>query len=211
METSSAAPMAEIPPTETDRGRPWLHALLRLFGWRVCYRGTPPGCGVIVAYPHTSNWDFVIGIVAKWAIGIPIAFLGKDSLFKVPVLGAFMRWCGGIPVDRANAHGVIAEMAGRIGRAGEARQRWWLVIAPEGTRNTAEGWRSGFYHLAMAAQVPIGLAYFNFERREIGVTTFLRPTGDAQADLRQIAAWYADHGAAKHPERAAPVRLRSQR
>lgn len=201
--------MAAVAPTvTTDRGNRWMRGLLRLIGWRVRYQGTPAGCGVIVAYPHTSNWDFVVGIIAKWAIGIPVAFLGKDSLFRVPVLGAFMRWCGGMPVQRDNANGVIADMTKRLDDAARRGARWWLVIAPEGTRRATDGWRSGFYHIALAARVPIGLAYFNFRRREIGVTTFLLPSGDMAADLRQIERWYADNAAGRYPELAAPVRIR---
>lgn len=204
-------PMALVAPTATtDRGNAWMHRLLRLIGWRVCYRGTPPGCGVIVAYPHTSNWDFVVGIIAKWAIGIPVAFLGKDSLFRVPVLGAFLRWCGGIPVRRDSANGMIADMAKRIGDEARHGARWWLVIAPEGTRRATDGWRTGFYRIAVAAGVPIGLAYFNFQRREIGVTTFLMPSGDMAADLRQIERWYAEHAGARHPALAAPIRVRAK-
>lgn len=204
--------MAAVAPTvTTDRGNRWMRCLLGLIGWRVVYHGTPPGCGVIVAYPHTSNWDFVVGIIAKWAIGIPVAFLGKHSLFEVPLLGRFMRWCGGIPVRRDSANGVIAGMAERVRSEAARGVRWWLVVAPEGTRRATGGWRSGFYHIAWSARVPIGLAYFNFRRREIGVTTFLMPSGDIAADLRQIAHWYAEHAVGRHPALAAPVRINPPR
>lgn len=202
--------MALVPVTvTTDRGIRPVRWLMALFGWRVCYHGTPPGCGVIVAHPHTSNWDFVIAILAKWSIGLPVAFLGKESLFNAPVFGPFMRWCGGIPVQRQGASGAITEMAERI-RAAQARgDRWWLAIAPEGTRSKSEdGWRSGFYHIAVAARVPIGLAYFNFARKEVGITTFLQPSGDPEADLPQIARWYADHAEGRHPHLTGPVRLK---
>lgn len=209
---ATARPMAEVAPTvTTDRGNPWMRRLLGLAGWRVVYHGTPPGCGVIVAYPHTSNWDFVVGIIAKWAIGIPVAFLGKHSLFEVPLLGRFMRWCGGIPVRRESANGLIPDMARRMATSGASGTRWWLAIAPEGTRKASDGWRAGFYHIAHTARVPIGLAYFNYPRREIGVTTFLMPSGDIAADLRQMEAWYADHAAGRHPALAAPVRVQARK
>jgi len=203
--------MVEVSPTTSDRGNALATGLLRLFGWRVCYRGSPPGCGVLIAYPHTSNWDFVIGVMAKWSTGLPVAFLSKDSLFRIPVLGTFIRWCGGIPVRRDNASGVIPDMAERLRAASERGTRWWLAITPEGTRHAGDGWRSGFYHIAIAAKVPVGLAYFNFARKEIGVTTFLLPSGDVDADMQQIARWYADHAVGRHPERAAPVRLKRSR
>ncbi|MCB1994292.1 MAG: glycerol acyltransferase, partial [Rhodoferax sp.] len=121
------------------------------------------------------------------------------------------RWCGGIPVRRNSANGVIADMARRLQSETERGARWWLVIAPEGTRKAGDGWRSGFYHIACTARVPIGLAYFNFQRREIGVTTFLMPSGDIQADLRQIECWYAEHAVGRYPALAAPVRVQARR
>ncbi len=205
--------MTVVPVTvKTDRGFRLAHWLLRLFGWRVRYEGTPTGCGIIVAYPHTSNWDFIVAMTTKWATGLPVAFLGKSSLFTVPLLGPFMRWCGGIPVQRTSASGAIEDMTARIQAAAARGERWWLALAPEGTRSRSEnGWRSGFYHIAVAAQVPIGLAYFNFERKEIGVTMFLQPSGNPDADMPQIARWYAEHAVARHPERATPVRLKQSR
>lgn len=202
--------MTDPQPTIVDRGQRWARALLRLAGWRVRYDGTPPGCGVVIAYPHTSNWDFVVGIVTVWAVGIPLAFLGKDSLFRIPLLGWLMRRWGGLPVNRRQASGVIGDMAARLRAANAAGQRWWLAMAPEGTRRREDAWRSGFYHIALQAGVPIGLAYFNFRAREIGVAGFLQPTGDVAADLRRIEALYADRAEGLRPELAAPVRFRDQ-
>lgn len=200
--------MPESPASILDRGSAMARLLLRIAGWKVCYHGTPPGCGVIIAYPHTSNWDFVVGVLAKWSIGIPLTFLSKDSLFRLPLFGRFLRWTGGIPVDRASASGVIAEMTLRLAQAEQRSERWWLAMAPEGTRKKDVAWRSGFYHIAVAAQVPIGLAYFDYSKREIGVTMFLRPTGDAERDLQQIAEWYGRHAVGRWPEQATPVRFK---
>lgn len=208
MDSVSSSPMRQVDAVVKDRGNRLARFLLRLAGWKLCYDGTPPGCGVIIAYPHTSNWDFVIGILAKWSLGVPMIFLGKDSLFRVPVLGWLMRYWGGMPVDRSSSHGVIADMAALLKDAAARGERRWLALSPEGTRKKLPYWRSGFYHIAVAAQVPIGLAFFNFARREIGATVFLMPTGDADADLKQIAAWYAEHAHARHPEKAGPVCFR---
>ena len=87
------------------RGSTLARALLRLAGWRILFDGLPAAQGVAIVYPHTSNWDFVVGLLAKWGIGIPVTFWGKDSLFRIPLLGRWMRWVGGVPVDRASAHG----------------------------------------------------------------------------------------------------------
>ena len=200
--------MSDPVPTLRDPGHGWARALLRLAGWRVRYDGTPPGCGVVIAYPHTSNWDFVVGIVTVWAVGIPLAFLGKDSLFRIPVLGWLMRRWGGIPVDRQQASGLIDTMAARLRASNAVGERWWLAMAPEGTRRREDAWRSGFYHIAAQAGVPIGLAYFNFAAREIGVAGFIQPSGDAAADLRRIEAFYDGHARGLRPECAAPVRFR---
>ncbi|MEY2953803.1 MAG: hypothetical protein RLZZ401_1890 [Pseudomonadota bacterium] len=134
--------MQEVKPTLTDRGHLVARWALHLAGWKLVYRGTPAGCGVIIAYPHTSNWDFVVGVLAKWALGIPLAFLAKDSLFKVPILGRCIRQWGGLPVDRAHAQGLISRMADQMTAAARRGDRWWLAIAPEGTRKAQPGWRS---------------------------------------------------------------------
>jgi 1-acyl-sn-glycerol-3-phosphate acyltransferase len=192
-----------------DKGAGWARKLLHLAGWRIRFDGTPPGCGVIIAYPHTSNWDFVVGIVTVWAVGIPLVFLGKDSLFRIPLLGRLMRRWGGLPVDRSRSSGVITDMAAQL-RAAQARgERRWLALAPEGTRQREAQWRSGFYHIAVQAGVPIGLAYFHFGRREIGVAGYLMPTGNVEQDLQRIAAIYAAVAQGLHPDLAAPIRFRA--
>lgn len=182
-------------------------ALLRLAGWRVVFDGLPAKQGVAVAYPHTSNWDFVVGILAKWAIGLPATFWGKDSLFRVPLLGRWMRWLGGIPVDRGNASGIVGQMAEALKRARADGRFLWLVLAPEGTRSPGEGWRSGFYHVASAAQVPLALIFFDYRRRELGFRRFLQLSGDPAADMAAIAQGFgAFHGC--RPGNAAPIRLK---
>ena len=89
------------------RGSALARAVLRLAGWRVAFDGLPARQGVVIVYPHTSNWDFVIGVLAKWGIGIPVAFWGKDSLFRVPLFGRWLRWLGGMPVDRGAPQGAV--------------------------------------------------------------------------------------------------------
>ena len=158
---------------------------------------------VVVFYPHTSNWDFLIGLLAKWATGIHFRFVGKDSLFAGP-LGPLMRRWGGIPVDRSRPTGVIA----RLAQAFAENEDFRLAIAPEGTRRRMERWKSGFYHLARAARVPLGLAFIDYRRREVGVGGFLELTGDVDADMARIAAFYADKEA-RRPENAGPIRLES--
>src|SRR3954469_3814348 len=181
-------------------------ALLRLGGWRVHFDGLPALQGVLVVYPHTSNWDFVVGILAKWSMGLPLRFWAKDSLFRVPVFGPWLRARGGVPVDRSSANGMVAGMVRQMQEQRAAGSYFWLGVAPEGTRSARPGWRTGFYRVASQAGVPVGLASLDYGKREVRITTFLMLTGDETADLQRIAAIYAGVRGMR-PSQAAPVRL----
>ena len=180
---------------------------LRLAGWRVVFDGLPARQGVLIVYPHTSNWDFVIGVFAKWAIGIPLAFWGKDSLFKLPLFGRWLRWIGGVPVDRHSPRGAVGDMVMRLAEARRNDQFLWLALSPEGTRSYRDSWRSGFYQVALQAEVPLGLAFFDYGDRRVGVDSFLRLSGDTGRDMAAIESRLGHHRGRK-PELAAPVRLR---
>lgn len=192
----------------TFEGNGLAGALLRRAGWRLRFDGLPTRQGVIVVYPHTSNWDFIVGLMAKWAMGMQARFWGKDSLFRIPLFGRWMRSIGGIPVDRSAPQGMVESMVQRMQSARERDELFWLVLTPEGTRSYRDHWRSGFYRLAMAADVPLGLATIDWGRREITLARFVRLSGDVTRDLEAIA----DHLSAvrgRHPELAAPVKLAS--
>lgn len=188
-------------------GHAWARAALRLAGWRVSFDGLPGRQGVLIVYPHTSNWDFVVGILAKWAIGIPVAFWGKDSLFRVPLFGRWLRWLGGVPVDRGKPQGAVRAMVERLREARAHDEFLWLALAPEGTRRHVDRLRSGFYSVAVQAGVPLGLAFFDFARREVGLVHFLQLAGEPSADLAAIAARLGHHRG-RRPEWAAPIRLK---
>ncbi len=181
-------------------------AMLRLAGWRLRFKGLPARQGVLIVYPHTSNWDFVVGILAKWGIGITVTFWGKDSLFRLPLFGPWLRWLGGVPVDRASANGIVGQMARELVAAREQDRFLWLALAPEGTRRLASAWRSGFYHVAREAQVPLGLVFLDYGRREVGVEHFMMLSGDVAADMAQIRQHLSPR-TGRHPERAAPIEL----
>jgi 1-acyl-sn-glycerol-3-phosphate acyltransferase len=189
------------------RGSVLARALLALAGWRVRFDGLPAAQGVAIVYPHTSNWDFPVGILAKWSIGIPVTFWGKDVLFKVPVFSRWLRWLGGVPVDRSHHHGIVGAMAESM-KAARAEGRFlWLALAPEGTRKYVPGWRSGFYHVALAAQVPLGLVRFDYARREVDFRRFLQLSGDAAADMAAIAQGF-EACTGRNPQQASPIRLK---
>jgi 1-acyl-sn-glycerol-3-phosphate acyltransferase len=188
------------------KGSALAQTALRLAGWRLVFNGLPAQQGVLIVYPHTSNWDFVFGILAKWGMGMTVTFWGKESLFKVPLLGRWLRWLGGVPVDRASANGIVGQMARDLGAAREQGRFLWLVLAPEGTRARANAWRSGFYHVARDAGVPLGLAFIDYGRREVGVEHFMMLSGDVIADMAEIRQQLSTR-TGRHPERAAPIQL----
>ena len=181
-------------------------ALLRLAGWRLRFDGLPGRQGVLIVYPHTSNWDFPLGLLVKWAVGIQITFWGKASLFKVPLFGAWLRWLGGVPVDRQASNGIVGQMVNELAAARVQNRFLWLALAPEGTRHHASAWRSGFYHVALQAQVPVGLVFLDYGQREAGVQRFIMLGGNMRADLKVIEAELG-HRRGKRPALAAPIRF----
>ena len=159
-------------PTLVQQGA---RKLLAAFGWSVAIDWPPVPKGVIVVYPHTSNWDFIIGYLARLAAGLPARWIGKDTLFRWPLAG-LLRRMGGIPVNRRQRTGLIAQLVSEFGR-----HPWlWVAVAPEGTRARTGHWKSGFYHLALAAEVPVGLAYLDYQRRVVGLSTYITLDGDEE-------------------------------
>ena len=159
--------------------------LLRLAGWKI--EGTLPDVPkVLVAVaPHTTNWDFIIGVLTLWALYIKISFLGKHTLFK-GLFGRWMRSIGGIPVDRSASHGVVGETV----RAFAANEQMVLAMAPEGTRQLDKGFKTGFLHIARGASVPVQLAYFDFSRKVVGFGPMITTTGDVDRDLRTVLDFF---------------------
>jgi 1-acyl-sn-glycerol-3-phosphate acyltransferase len=153
---------------------------------------------VVCVAPHTSNWDFVVGYAAKLAIGVRASWLGKHSLFRGP-LGPLLRAMGGIAVDRSAAHGVVAQVVRRFAES----PRLVLGVAPEGTRRRVDRWRSGFYHIAHQAGVPIVPVGIDWARRTLRIGDVVSTTGDEAEDLRSLQRFLADaHG--KVPENGFP-------
>jgi len=207
-QTSAARrPPEDLPQRPIQlRGSRLARALLRLGGWQVDFDGLPAAQGVLIVYPHTSNWDFIIGILAKWSIGIPVAFWGKHTLFAVPLFGRWLRWVGGVPLDRSAPAGVVSAMVQRLQAAREQGGFFWLALSPEGTRRWMPGWRSGFHRVAVQADVPLALAHLDWGRRRVGVGTCLRLGGHEDLDMAEIERRYAGVRGF-HVEFAAPVCL----
>ena len=177
-----------------------LIGIARLRGWK--YDIPAPGsrpeierCVMIMA-PHTSSSDFYLGATCLWKLGVNFRVFIKQDYFKYPVVGWLLRRVGAIPVDRGNRHN------GLVGQAVEAFQRnerFVMVITPEGTRKATKHWKRGFYEIATTAQVPIVLTYVDYGKKQMGVGPRFDPTGDWEADLKQIKEYYRNVHA-RHPE-----------
>jgi len=172
---------SEIPRSGGPVSRALGRWTLRALGWRV--EGELPNLPkfVVIAAPHTSNWDFVIGIAAKVALGLSVVFLGKETLFRFP-LGTLMRNWGGVPVDRSASHDVVSSIVDEFSR----RDRMVLALAPEGTRKHVERWRTGFYHIAHAARVPIVPVALNFGEHAIQIGSPFMTSGNLERDLVEL-------------------------
>ena len=160
--------------------------LLKLVRWKA--RGTPPKEQrfVLIGAPHTSNWDFPLMLMVVLKLRLRIYWMGKDSLFRFP-FGALMRWLGGIPVDRSKSNNTVDQIV----RLYQSRESLVVLIPPEGTRARVERWKTGFYHIANNAGVPILMGYLDAADREAGLADFFHPTGDAETDMQNIRKFYA--------------------
>jgi len=181
--------LPDIPLKAPRRGNRFTRTLGRLglaaSGWKVTGKMPDRSKLVMIVAPHTSNRDFFYGILAVFALGLHANWLGKHTLFRGPA-GRLMRWLGGISVDRSRRNDLVEQTAAVF----QKRNRLWLAITPEGTRKKVERWKSGFWHIARAAKVPILLVYFDYARREIGFGPLLDPSDDYASDLAQIIAFY---------------------
>ena len=162
------------------------HAVLRLAGWRV--EGTFPDVPklVVAVAPHTSNWDFLYGAAAMFALDLKATFLGKHTLFVWPA-SLFLRWMGGIPVDRRAAQGVV----GQAVRSFAASTALMVVIAPEGTRRKVARFKTGFLHIAKGAGVPVVLVALDYGERRIRIGPVLESVGNVEEDRIAIEAHFA--------------------
>jgi 1-acyl-sn-glycerol-3-phosphate acyltransferase len=194
-------------PLPTATKRTWFQRfclrVLTLCGWRHVFVPQPEPKGVMLVYPHTSNWDFMVGIFFRYGYSLRANWLAKHSAFWWP-LGTLLRHMGGISVDRRKAGGTIESIAEEF-----ERNDWlWLAITPEGTRSHTDHWKSGFYRIALAADVPCALACIDHKTKTISVDTYVRFTGDTEADLAMIREFY-EGKEGLHPENVGDIRFNS--
>jgi 1-acyl-sn-glycerol-3-phosphate acyltransferase len=191
-------PVPALGPNVPSRGNAFSRALGRagLAILRFRLEGEVPDVprAVVIVAPHTSNWDFVVGLFGKLALGLRVRFIAKHTLFRGP-FGSFLRWMGGISVDRRAAAGVVETAV----EAMKAAEKLYLVLTPEGTRRKVPAWKSGFYRIAHGAAVPILPVAFDFQRRAIVFEPLFDPTGDYDADLPALRARFSA-AMARRPE-----------
>lgn len=162
-------------------------ALLKLGGWTLYGEGEREGVDkyVLVAGPHTSNWDLLWLLVAAFVLRIRVFWMGKHTIFRQPAR-ALMLWLGGVPIDRRQSHDVVAQMSDAF--AGE--EVLHLLIPPEGSRARRAKWKTGFWHIAMQANVPVYLSFLCYKTRRVGIGPRIDLTGDINADMRRIIGFY---------------------
>ncbi len=177
---------------------------IRLAGWEPA--GTRPTASrcVLIAAPHTSNWDLAFLLAFATHFDLKISWMGKNALFRPP-LGWLIRHTGGIPIDRSKRGGMVEQAAHMLKNA----HQLMLVVPAEGTRAHVDYWKSGFYHIARAANVPIVLGYLDYGRRRGGFGPAIEATGNVRADMDKIRQFYADK-TAKYPEDFGDVRLKEE-
>jgi 1-acyl-sn-glycerol-3-phosphate acyltransferase len=173
----------QFPPSLAGSICRWI---LTRCGWRMAGEVPDQPKLVVIAAPHSSNWDVVWGLLLKVGLRLDVHFIGKREAFFWP-LGPLLHAFGGFPIDRNAAHGVVGGMR----RQFAAHERFWLAIAPEGTRKKVDKWKSGFWHIARAAGVPILPVYFHYPEKTIGFGPPIHPGADLDADMARIRAFYA--------------------
>ena len=160
--------------------------LLKLAGWKIKLEVEPVSKCVISVAPHTSNWDFIIGKMICSVIGFKISFLMKKEWFNFP-LGYILRAMGGIPVDRKKKTNMTEQMVTLFNN----KEKLYLVVAPEATRKKNTNWKTGFYYIALGANVPIALAYIDYKNKQAGIAPYFFPTGNEENDMKEIKSFYS--------------------
>ena len=166
-----------------------------IFGWKTAGEVPPLKKFVAILAPHTSGWDLIFGLCARYIFGIDISLMAKKEIFVFPV-GPVLRALGGIPVDRSSSHNMVDQAVEMFNE----RENFILAIAPEGTREYAPKWKTGFYYIALKANVPIVLGYIDFSTKTVGLGPTFYPTGNVDKDIETIKDFYRPIKA-KHPEK----------
>jgi 1-acyl-sn-glycerol-3-phosphate acyltransferase len=177
----------------------WLY--LKIFGWKAVGKVPPFPKFLVVAAPHTSNWDLPLFLAVAFFLGVRVSWIGKHTIFRGP-FGSLFRWFGGIPIDRQSTHNAVDQMI----QIFKERDHLILGLAPEGTRRRVESWKSGFYHIAVGAGVPIVIGFIDYKKKIGGVGLTIQPSGNIEKDMALIRDFF--HGVtARYPENFGPVEV----
>ena len=159
--------------------------ILKILRWQTRGGELPHQKFVLIGAPHTSNWDFPLMLMVVLKLRLRVFWMGKHTLFPFPFSG-LMKWLGGIPINRSASHNVVRETV----RQFKENKDLVVLVPPEGTRSKVARWKTGFYHIANMAEVPILMGYVNAEKKEAGFADFFYPTGDVEGDLEKIREFY---------------------
>jgi len=183
----------------------WIaRSLLALMGWKLYGEKPAAPKAVIIGAPHTSNFDGLLMMLVVFSFKIRLKWLVKDNLYKFP-LSIFLKWTGALPINRRASHNAVSQAAAIFKDVDEL----YLVLAPEGTRKRSEGWRTGFYYIALEAKVPIYLAFADYRRKVVGIGDHLEPSGDIEADMKPIKAFF-EPVTPKFPDQVGEIKLVSR-
>jgi 1-acyl-sn-glycerol-3-phosphate acyltransferase len=174
-------------------------SILRVSGWEVVGEVPDIDKAVYIAAPHTSNWDGFWLLVGKTVLNLEARFLAKHTLFWWP-LGAILRRLGAIPIDRSRGAGVVQQLIDMF----RENERLNLALAPEGTRKWRQYWKTGFYRIAVDADVPIVLCFIDYDTKKMGIGGVFRPSGDVNKDLKYLRDFYTSY-APRHPRNKGPI------
>ena len=177
---------------------------MKILGWKKAGRLPDEKKFIVIVAPHTSAWDVFYGAILAFAFRLDPCFIAKKELFRMP-LGLLMKWMGGIPVDRGSKSHTVGQMTDLFNK----NEKFILALAPEGTRHKAKGWKSGFYHIAEEAHVPVQLAFLDYPTKTGGAGPLIYPSNDLERDMEKIGAFYGTVKG-KYPDKASPVVIRTK-
>ena len=160
--------------------------ILRLVGWTSIGSKVSVPKYVLIGAPHTSNWDFPLMLLVVLELRLQLFWMGKHTLFPFPFSG-IMKWLGGIPINRTKSHNVVSDIVGQF----KSNDNFVVLVPPEGTRRKVSEWKTGFYHIANNAGVPILMGYVDAAKKEAGFADFFYPTGELESDMKEIRSFYA--------------------
>lgn len=184
--------------------KPIAKLILKCLGWKAVPMHHDINKSVVIMAPHTSTWDIVIGMCTLLSTDLQLNWVGKKELFKGPLGSMFRAW-GGVPLDRAGTKNLVEAMASTIKKA----ETFHYGIAPEGTRSYAKNWRSGFYHIAMQAKVPMVFYFMDFKKKIAGCGPLFRPTGNIKEDMEVIREFYSTISP-RNPEKCGDILLQAE-